>query len=386
MTQFQFTKATKKRAKARVALDGPSGAGKTYTALIVAIALANGGKIAVIDTERESASLYAGELIPGTTQRMEFDALALHNFNPANYVQAIEAAEAGGYAVIVIDSLSHAWEGEGGALEMVDNIAAKSQSKNSYFAWRDVTPVHRKLVDAMLQSPCHIVATMRSKTEYIIETSSNGKQVPRKIGMAPIQRAGMEYEFTVLGDMNLDHQIVISKSRCSALADKVEMKPGLKFWSTLTDWLNSGDAVTEPTGMPPESHQPAAPKVEAPAPKLTTPEPPKKSNGKSEPPSDALRASWTRLYQSADKLKLDTQPWPTNISAEDAQHRTGELLKLVIVRAEEAVKAVDGGIPEEVYKGLSDVTDPEQKKVYNQRVIALAVEYFEAGKVVLEDA
>lgn len=246
MTQLTFTKATKKRAKARIALDGPSGSGKTFSALIAATVLADGGRIAVIDTEHGSASLYS--------DRFDFDVLELNTFSPQNYINAIKAAERAGYSVIVIDSLSHAWEGEGGALEMVDSAAAKSQSKNTYFAWRDVTPLHRKFVDAMLQSPCHIVGTMRSKTEYIIETTNQGKQVPRKIGMAPIQRAGMEYEFTVVGDLDLDHRIVISKSRCDLLTDKVEVRPGEGFWRVFYDWLNSGEAPAEY----PAPHQPAS--------------------------------------------------------------------------------------------------------------------------------
>lgn len=247
-----FTKATRKQAKARVALDGPSGAGKTYTSLVLATALAQGGKIAVIDTERGSASLYS--------DKFEFDVLELSNFSPSTYVQGIHAAEQAGYKVIVLDSLSHAWEGEGGALEMVDNISAKSKSQNTYFAWRDVTPLHRKLVDAMIQSPCHIVATMRSKTEYIIE-SVNGKQVPRKIGMAPIQRAGMEYEFTIVADLDVDHKIVVSKSRCDSMADKVTLKPNADFWQPFVTWLNSGDApvpapTTEPTAQADGSRSP----------------------------------------------------------------------------------------------------------------------------------
>jgi len=248
----QFVKASKKKSKARIALDGPSGAGKTYTALIAAQTITSkyGGRIAVIDTERGSASLYS--------DKFDFDVLELHTFNPQNYIDSIEAAAAAGYTVVVIDSLSHAWEGEGGALEMVDNITAKSQSKNSYFAWRDVTPLHRKFVDAMLQSPCHVIATMRSKTEYVIETNSQGKQVPRKVGMAPIQRQGIEYEFTIVGDLDLEHRIVISKSRCEALADKVENKPGGKFWSVFVDWLDQGVMPDVPPVSPTNNQQPAA--------------------------------------------------------------------------------------------------------------------------------
>jgi hypothetical protein len=255
-----FVKATKTQAKLRLALDGPSGSGKTYTALVAATAIANGGKIAVIDTERGSASLYS--------DKFDFDVATLDQFSPKNYTDLIRAAENAGYAVIVIDSLSHAWEGEGGALDMVDQATARSQSKNSYFAWREVTPLHRNLVDAMLQSKCHIIATMRSKTEYVIEEiERNGRktQVPRKIGMAPIQRSGMEYEFSIVGDLDLDHNLVISKTRAEFIDGAVVKKPDEKFFKKILDWLNSGETPKEPPkpgfspGKPAPTPAPAKP-------------------------------------------------------------------------------------------------------------------------------
>jgi len=251
---FQFQKATKNKIKARVAITGPSGSGKTYTALIAATALSAGGKIAVIDTERGSASLYS--------DKFDFDVLELDEFSPATYTKAIEAAQDAGYDVIVIDSLSHAWEGEGGAIDMVDDAAARSRTGNSYTAWREVTPIHRRMVDAILQSKSHVIATMRSKTEYVLETDSKGRQVPRKVGMAPIQRSGMEYEFTVVCDMDLDHKIVVSKSRFEPLQDAVETKPTEKFFRPFVEWLEKGDAKPE---------TPAAPKPVTPKPTFQKP-------------------------------------------------------------------------------------------------------------------
>ncbi len=227
-----FQKATRTKAKARLAIDGPAGSGKTYTSLVAAKSLANGGKIAVIDTERGSASLYADEF--------DFDVLELNNFNPRNYIQAIRDAEQNGYSVVVIDSMSHAWEGEGGVLDMHDAAIKRQKTENSFTAWKDVTPVHREFVDVMLQSPLHVIATMRAKMEYVQE---NGKV--RKIGMAPVQRAGTEYEFTVVCDMDVEHTLTVSKSRCKPLADKVARLPGELFFNTLRDWLNSGDAPVE---------------------------------------------------------------------------------------------------------------------------------------------
>lgn len=249
-TKFQFKKATKKQVKARVAIAGPSGSGKTYTGLVASTALANGGRIAVIDTERGSASLYS--------DYFSFDVLELEPpFSPKVYKQAIKAAEDAGYGVILIDSLSHAWEGEGGALDLADEATSRQRTPNSYTAWREVTPLHREMVDAMLQSKAHIVATMRSKTEYAIQ-KEDGKTKILKVGMAPIQRAGIEYEFTVVGDMDIDNKIVISKSRFAPLQSKVQLKPDINFFKPFVDWLNSGDAEVkaEPTKPTPQKEQP----------------------------------------------------------------------------------------------------------------------------------
>lgn len=239
----RFTPATKKQSKARVALVGPSGSGKTYTALLLARGIVGpSGTVAVIDTERASASKYAGDV---TT----FDALDLDRHSPGEYVDAIHDAARAGYDCLVIDSLSHAWNGRGGALEMVDNAAKRSQG-NSYVAWRDVTPQHNALVDAILTYPGHVIVTMRAKTEYVLETGKNGKQTPRKVGMAPIQRDGMEYEFDVVADMDLDHNMIVSKSRCSALADAVFTKPDVSVAHTLRAWLSDG--VDAPASKAPE--------------------------------------------------------------------------------------------------------------------------------------
>lgn len=227
-----FTKATKKAAKARIAISAPSGGGKTFTALTIASGL--GGKIAVIDTERGSASKYA--------DRFSFDVCEPEEFSPASYVQAIKAAEAAGYDVLVIDSLTHAWSGKGGALEQVDNAAARSQG-NKFAAWRHVTPMHNALVDAMVSSKCHVIATMRSKTEWVIDEDDRGRKVPRKIGMAPVQRDGMEYEFDIFGEMDQENTLIITKSRCEALSGAVIKKPGQEFAGTIKSWLEDGAAV-----------------------------------------------------------------------------------------------------------------------------------------------
>ncbi len=232
---IQFRKATKTQAKLRLAIVGPAGAGKTFSSLSVAQQL--GDKIAVIDTERGSASKYADEF--------SFDSLELESFEPENYVEAIKAAELSGYDVVIIDSLSHAWVGKGGALEQANNETLKQRTPNSYTAWRNVTPRHNAMIDAIVGCKCHVIATMRSKTEYVQEKDDRGKTTIRKVGLAPIQRDGAEYEFDVVGDIDQDNNFVVTKTRCSKLSGKVFNKPGRELGDALRAWLSDGHPAQE---------------------------------------------------------------------------------------------------------------------------------------------
>lgn len=234
---MQIRKAERKKAKLRLGLAGPSGSGKTMGALKLAFGL--GGKTGLIDTEHGSGDLYA--------HLGDYDVITLEApFTVAKYLEAIRAFEAAGYGTIIIDSLSHAWSGDGGLLDKQGKIADKIG--NSYTAWRTVTPEHNALVDAMLQSDAHIIATMRAKTEYVLETNDKGKQAPKKIGMAPVQRDGMEYEFTVFLDIAIDHTATASKDRTS-LFDGEYFKISDKTGKKLLAWLESGaepEAVITP--------------------------------------------------------------------------------------------------------------------------------------------
>lgn len=227
-----FHKAAKTQARLRMAIYGASGAGKTYSALAIAKSF---GKIALIDTERGSASKYA--------DIFEFDVVELSDPHPARYIETIKAAGAAGYDVLIIDSLSHAWQK---VLEIVDDITRKSQSKNSYLSWRDVTPLQNQFVDAMLTAPLHIIATMRSKTEYALDKDDRGKLSPRKIGLAPIQRDGIEYEFDVVAEMNADNDFIVTKTRCPALNGVSVNKPGDNVGSVLKAWLTEGAPMPPP--------------------------------------------------------------------------------------------------------------------------------------------
>lgn len=227
-----FAKATKKKSKLRMAICGPSGSGKTYTALKLAKGLSS--KVAVIDTEHGSASKY---------DQFEFDVLELDTFAPADYIEAINLAVRAGYEVLIIDSLTHAWTGKDGILETVDKIAARSNSKNTFTAWRDVTPMHNALVEAIIAAPLHMIVTMRVKTEYVLEeVERNGRKVkePRKVGLAPIQRDGLEYEFDIVADMTLENTLIVSKTRCSELQSAVIDKPGADLAQVLNEWLETG--------------------------------------------------------------------------------------------------------------------------------------------------
>jgi len=229
----RFKKAVREKKKLRLALDGPAGAGKTYTALRFAAAI--GKRIALIDTEHGSASLYAGEAPDGIP--FEFDTIELKTHSPAKYTDLIHEAEREGYDVIIIDSWSHAWSGAGGALAMVDS----AKTKNKFAAWGDVTPVHNEMVEAILGSPCHVIATLRTHMEYLVEKDDQGRVTNiTKVGLKPVQRNGVEYEFTVVGDMDIRHQITVSKTRCKLVDGAIESRPGAKFILPVVEWLDSG--------------------------------------------------------------------------------------------------------------------------------------------------
>jgi len=227
-----FKRASKAAAKLRLGLIGPAGSGKTYTALRIAAGL--GGKIAVVDTERGSASLYAGE------RGIDFDVIELDTYEVERFIEAIKDAASGGYATIIIDSLSHAWAGKGGILEFVDKSAKRNSGGGNFGAWRDATPRHNALVDAILGAPLHVICTLRSKVEYVVENVGGRNQV-RKVGLQPVQRDGLEYEFTVVGDVTQEHDLIVTKTRAAFLKDAVIREAGEDLGQQLAAWLADGD-------------------------------------------------------------------------------------------------------------------------------------------------
>lgn len=226
-----FKKATKSQSKLRLAIFGASGSGKTYSALRIAKGI--GGNIAVIDSERGSASKYS--------DRFEFDVVDLESKNIDEYVQWIEEAN-GKYSVLVIDSLTHAWTE---LLEEIDRIARTKYSGNSWSAWNEGTPKQKKLINSILSFNGHIIATMRAKTEWIVEQNTKGKNVPKRVGTAPEQGKGIEYEFDLLMDISVEHVAQVIKDRTGKFQDKLIELPDESFGKQLSDWLQDGEKVKD---------------------------------------------------------------------------------------------------------------------------------------------
>ncbi|GEM_PF-1809340 len=230
-----FQKASRKRVFLKLALTGPSGAGKTYSALELAKGLAGGGPIAVLDTENGSASLYS--------HRADFDVVDVEPpFAPAKYIEAIRAAEDAGYKVLIIDSFSHAWKY---LLDKKEKLDSRGGRQNQYTNWGPVKAEADELKDAILQSRIHIIACMRSKSEYAQE---NGKVT--KVGLAAIQEPDVEYEFTTVLNIAMDNTAKMSKDRTGLFRDRV-FKITPKDGEVLLKWLDS--APEQATYIPPAS-------------------------------------------------------------------------------------------------------------------------------------
>jgi hypothetical protein len=202
--------------------------------------MGGGASIVVIDTEHNSAAKYSDIfdfMVPSSS---------LPDHSPASYVQAIEACEEAGFDIIIIDSLSHAWVGKGGALEMKDRFAARSKSGNTFQAWAKVTPEHNALMEKLISSKAHIIATMRSKMSYVQEKDERGRTQIRKVGMAPVQRDGVEYEFDLIGDISREHIMSIDKTRWSAI-DSFHGVVTQTFGRDLVRWLSDGVEAPQTT-------------------------------------------------------------------------------------------------------------------------------------------
>lgn len=258
-----FVKAVKYEAKGRVALIGPAGSGKSYTMLTLARLLAGDGKIAAIDTEQGSLSKYA--------DLFEFDVCPLKSFTADKFLDALRSAEQSGYSVFCCDSLSHFWMGKDGALEFVDAAAKHSSSRDGMSGWKEFRPIERQMVDAMIATPMHVICTMRTKTDYQ-EIEVNGKKKRIKVGLAPVQRDGLEYEFDLVGLMDDDNTFIVDKTRCPALSGKALTKPKAADFAVFADWLK-GTALPAPTPPPAQPTTKPATKAAAPSAKPASSKP-----------------------------------------------------------------------------------------------------------------
>ena len=230
--------AQRKRAKIKLGLQGPSGSGKTYSALLIARGLTNDySKVAVIDTENHSAELYSHL---GAYNVLNLSA----PFTPEKYIQAIEVCEKAGMEVIIIDSVTHEWEN---LLEYHSSLQG-----NSFTNWSKITPRHNAFIQRILQSPCHIISTIRTKQDYVLN-EKNGRMAPEKVGLKSVQRDGLEYEFTLVFDLDMKNNAVASKDRTGLFFGKPEMKLSAERGRQILDWCLKGsdmsvDEVSERIG------------------------------------------------------------------------------------------------------------------------------------------
>ena len=303
MSLMTFKKAKRAQAKLRLAITGPSGSGKTYGALLLAKGL--GGKIAVIDTEHSSASLY--------DHLVDFDTLSLEPpYRPERFIEAIKAAEAAGYTTIIIDSITHEWSGAGGCLELNEEIARSKFRGNTWSAWSETNVRHRAFIDAILASQCHVIATMRSKTETA-QADEGGRKVVKKLGMKSEQRDGAEYEFTIVLDLVHDgHFATASKDR--SLLFGGDPKPiSVETGRRLLQWLNGSEAEPAPAAPVAQPAAAPAPDASAPAPMATA------DQGKQ------IQALHNAAYAAEPTL---IKPWPEfqAMLREDYEIKTKSLL------------------------------------------------------------
>lgn len=235
---MQLRTSQRKSAKIRLSLQSPAGGGKTYSSLLLAYGLVGDWmKIAVIDTERGSADLYA--------HLGNYFVLPMSEpFTPESYIEGIKLCETSGIEVIIIDSISHEWSGKGGILDIHEQVTSRMKIPNSFTAWASITPRHQSFIDAILQSSCHVITTIRTKTEYVI-SERNGKQVPQKVGMAAVQRDGFEYEVSVSLDLDDEHNAISSKDRTGLFAEKGKFRITSETGKLILDWINSASpAIT----------------------------------------------------------------------------------------------------------------------------------------------
>lgn len=233
-----FQKVTRFKSKLRLALAGPSGSGKTLSALLLAYGITGDwSKIALIDTEHGRAKFYADRSDLGTGAFLYQELCA--PYSPDKYKQMVSegAAAVGADGVVIVDSFSHAWDNEGGVLDIKSNIA-KQANRNDYTAWNEAGQIQNNLVNAILSAPCHTIITLRTKMAYAMEENERGKMVPVKLGLAPVQRENVEYEFDIVLNISANHQATVSKDTTFLDGWTGIITPELG--TQIRDWLDNG--------------------------------------------------------------------------------------------------------------------------------------------------
>jgi len=230
---MNFVKATRGKCKMKLSIQGPSGSGKTFSALRLAKGLVGDlSKLAVIDTECGSSHLYAhlGDYSVVTIEAP---------YSPEKYIHAIHEAVKKGFECIVIDSLSHEWQGSGGILDIHGQMEG-----NSFTNWSKVTPRHNALIQTIVNANVHVLSTLRSKTEYVIQ-NRNGKSVPEKVGMKAVQREDAEYEFTIAFELNKQHGATISKDRTGLFAQEPEILITEDVGARISTWCDADSSTAK---------------------------------------------------------------------------------------------------------------------------------------------
>lgn len=234
MSEIDFIDPVPESAYARVAITGPGGVGKTWTSLLLARGMAGEqGTIGLVDTEHETATKYR--------KYHEFKVCNLDYYDPKSLITAVARATERGIGALIVDSFSHFWSGAGGILAQVDQKASQSYSGNNFAGWKDVRPMETEMMNALLSFPGHLVVTMRVKSEYVLETQANGRTKPVKIGLKPEQREGVDYEWDLVGGLDTEHLLTVSKTRLHEVdMGETVSRPGIEFGARIAAALREG--------------------------------------------------------------------------------------------------------------------------------------------------
>ena len=290
-----FVKAEKSNKRLKIGLYGISGSGKTLTSLLVATGIcAKGKRIAVIDTEKKSASMYA--------DTVDFDVVPLDNHHPKEFIRLIKQAEAEGYDVCIVDSLSHEHQGNGGYLDIMTDEQTKIRGGNTFAANKVPADLHKKLIDTILSSDMHIICTMRAKKKYV-DAIENGRTVKKVLGMEPVIKDGTEFEFDIWAEMDADNNMIIEKARgMMDLKGIVVHKPNNEFGERLLGYLNT-EVISQETNTEHISNDKSIVKPMRSKPKPTIPIEPVPTTNDTEP--NPLPVGEEPIIEYLDKLKVD---------------------------------------------------------------------------------